>query len=95
MKCAGRKGFEFSGDRSFYPPPVHANRGGVHESAFTPVSTYGRVVNNGVSDPFGYGLPSLIERLSLEDISSISILMMIDDTFDFIHRPCQRVDSDA
>ena len=45
-----------------------------------PVSTYGRVVNNGVSNPFDYGLPSLIERPSSEDISSISMLMTIDDS---------------
>ena len=96
-----RRGFEFSGDRSFYPPPAHANRRGKHrreESVFSiaSVSTYGRVLNNGVNDPFDYGLPSLRERPSSEDISSISMSMTVDDTFAFIHnQPRRRVDSDA
>jgi hypothetical protein len=52
-----------------------------HEkSAFSiaSVSTCGRVVNNGhgVSGPFDYGLPSLIEHPSSEDISSISPLLV-------------------
>ena len=96
-----RRGFEFSGDRSFYPPPSRANRRGTHrrdESAFSmaSISSYGRVLNNGASDPFDYGLPSLRERPSSEDISSISMSMTVEDTFAFIHdQPRRRVDSDA
>ena len=64
-----RRGFEFSGDRSFYPPPARTTRRPPHvreDSVFSivSVSSYGRVVNNGVSDPFDYGLPSLQERPS-------------------------------
>ena len=96
-----RRGFEFSGDRSFYPPPARATRRPPHrreESVFSiaSVSSYGRVVNNGVSDPFDYGLPSLQERPSTEDMSSISISMTVEDTFAFIRdQPRQRVESDA
>ena len=96
-----RRGFEFSGDRSFYPPPPRGNRRGAHrrdESTFSmaSVSSYGRVLNNGVKDPFDYGLPSLRERPSLEDISSISMSMTVDDTFAFMRdQPRRRVDSDA
>jgi len=60
------------------------------------VSLYGRVANNGVGDPFDYGLPSLQERPSSEDMSSISISMTVEDTFVFIRdQPRQRVDYDS
>jgi serine/arginine repetitive matrix protein 2 len=58
------------------------------------VSSYGHVINAGSLDPFDYGLPSL--RESSEDMSSVSILMDIDDTFAFMeNRPRRRVESDA
>jgi hypothetical protein len=95
-----RRGFEFSGDRSFYPPPARNSRAPHRreDSAFSiaSVSSYGRVLNNGVSDPFDYGLPRLQERPSCEDISSISMSLTVDDTFAFIRgKPRARVDSDA
>ena len=96
-----RRGFEFTGDRSFYPPPARTTRRPPHvreDSVFSiaSVSSYGRVVNNGVSDPFDYGLPSLRERPSSEDMSSISMSMTVEDTFAFIRgQPRQRVESDA
>jgi serine/arginine repetitive matrix protein 2 len=95
-----RRGFEFSGDRSFYPPPARNSRAPHRreDSAFSiaSVSSYGRVLNNGVSDPFDYGLPRLRERPSSEDISSISMSLTVDDTFAFIRgQPRTRVDSDA
>ncbi|KAF9527941.1 hypothetical protein CPB83DRAFT_855475 [Crepidotus variabilis] len=97
-----RRGFEFSGDRSFYPPPPARNGRRVphrrDESLFSiaSVSSYGHVLNNGVNDPFDYGLPSLQERPSSEDVSSISMSMTVDDTFEFLrNQPRRRVDSDA
>lgn len=42
------------------------------------VSSYGHAINTGSLDLFDYGLPSL--RESSEDMSSISILMDINDT---------------
>ncbi|KAL0562911.1 hypothetical protein V5O48_019167, partial [Marasmius crinis-equi] len=64
--------------------------------SFASVSSYGFVLNNGVPDPFDFRLPSLQERPSSEDLSSIS--MSVDDTFSFLHHPSyrrQRVESDA
>ncbi len=95
-----RRGFEFSGDRSFYPPPARNSRAPHRreDSAFSiaSVSSYGRVLNNGVSDPFDYGLPRLRERPSSGDFSSISMSLTVDDTFAFIRgQPRTRVDSDA
>ncbi|KAF8867965.1 hypothetical protein CPB84DRAFT_1810241 [Gymnopilus junonius] len=99
-----RRGFEFSGERQpFYPPPAASvasrraphNR---HESVFSiaSVSSYGHVINPGSNDPFDYGLPSLRERPSSEDMSSISMSMSIDDTFAFLpNRARRRVESDA
>ena len=82
------RGFEFSGDRSFYPPPARNSRAPHRreDSAFSiaSVSSYGRVLNDGVSDLFDYGLPRLQEHLSCEDISSISMSLTVDDTFAFI-----------
>ena len=95
-----RRGFEFSDDRpTFYPPPSAATRRVPHrrhESALSmmSVSSYGHVINAGSLDPFDYGLPSL--RESSEDMSSVSILMDIEDTFAFMeNRPRRRVESDA
>ena len=95
-----RRRFEFSGDCSFYPPPARNSRAPHcrEDSAFSiaSVSSYGRVLNNGVSDPFDYGLPSLRERPSSLDLSSISMSLTVDDTFAFIRgQPRTRVDSDA
>ena len=96
-----RRGFEFSDERpAFYPPPA-ATRRVPHkrdESTFSimSVSSYGHVINPGSVDPFDYGLPSLQERPSSEDMSSIYMSMDIDDTFAFMeNRPRQRVESDA
>jgi serine/arginine repetitive matrix protein 2 len=94
-----RRGFEFSDDRpTFYPPSAATRRipHRRHESALSimSVSSYGHVINAGSLDPFDYGLPSL--RESSEDMSSVSILMDIDDTFAFMeNRPRRRVESDA
>ncbi|RDB27260.1 hypothetical protein Hypma_004359 [Hypsizygus marmoreus] len=93
-----RRGFEFSTDRPFYPPaPVtRRNNHSRHESLFSiaSVSSYGRAVNYGLNDPFDYGLPSLKERPSSEDMTSMS--MTVDDTFSFLDRqPRRRVESDA
>src|SRR5271154_2091174 len=81
-----RRGFEFSDELpSFYPPPAATRRvpHRRHESALSimSISSYGYVINAGSLDPFDYGLPSLQERLSSEDIKSISMSMDIDDTF--------------
>jgi hypothetical protein len=94
-----RRGFEFSDDRPVFYPPSAATRRVPHrrhESALSimSVSSYGRVINAGSLDPFDYGLPSLQE--SSEDLSSVSILMDIEDTFAFMeNRPRRRVESDA
>jgi serine/arginine repetitive matrix protein 2 len=96
-----RRGFEFSDDcPAFDPPPPSAATRRVphrrHESTLSimSVSSYGHVINAGSLDPFDYGLPSLQERS--EDMSSITILMDIDDTFAFMkNQPRRRVESDA
>ncbi|KAG7090453.1 hypothetical protein E1B28_009569 [Marasmius oreades] len=97
-----RRGFEFHDYRpAFYPPSTTNTRRNVHarqEStvSFASVSSYGFVLNNGVPDPFDYGLPSLRERPSSEDMSSIS--MSVDDTFSFMRHPSyrrRRIESDA
>ncbi|KAF8872637.1 hypothetical protein BD779DRAFT_1572174 [Infundibulicybe gibba] len=80
-----RRGFEFSINRPAFYPPLK------HESVFSiaSVSSYGRVVNAGSADPFDYGLPSLQERPSYEDMS-ISMSMSVDDTFSFLDRDPRR-----
>jgi hypothetical protein len=93
-----RRGFEFGSDRApFYPPSTaRRNNHGRRESLFSiaSVSSYGRVINSGSNDPFDYGLPSLRERPSSEDLSMTSF--SVDDTFSFMHnRPRRRVESDA
>ncbi|KIK67170.1 hypothetical protein GYMLUDRAFT_69362 [Collybiopsis luxurians FD-317 M1] len=103
-----RRGFEFHDYRpSFYPPPMSSgtrrNNHSKQESmmsvmSFASISSYGHVVNPGVSDPFDYGLPSLRERPSSEDLTSTSFSMSIDDTFSFLKHappPRKRVASDA
>ncbi|KAF8814601.1 hypothetical protein BYT27DRAFT_7249906 [Phlegmacium glaucopus] len=99
-----RRGFEFSDERpAFYPPPAASRRvpHRRHESALSimSVSSYGRVINSGSLDPFDYGLPSLRERPSSEDVTNASISVDIgdiDDTFAFMaNRPRRRVESDA
>ncbi|KAF5333934.1 hypothetical protein D9758_018161 [Tetrapyrgos nigripes] len=99
-----RRGFEFHDYRpGFYPPPTSNNRRNNvhnrHESTFSiaSISSYGHVLNPGIPDPFDYGLPSLRERPSSEDMtSSFSMNQSVDDTFSFIHRaPRRRVESDA
>ncbi|KDR69956.1 hypothetical protein GALMADRAFT_898782 [Galerina marginata CBS 339.88] len=102
-----RRGFEFSDERpAFYPPPavvasVAAGRRAPHrrhESVFSiaSVSSYGHVINSGSNDPFDYGLPSLRERPSSEDMTSISMSMSVDDTFAYLaNKPRRRVESDA
>jgi len=91
-----RRGFEVSDSQPFYPPPAARRNHGRHESVFSiaSVSSYGRAVDYGLPDPFDYGLPSLRERPSSEDMSIMS--SNIDDTFSFIRRqPRRRVESDA
>ncbi|KAG6916979.1 hypothetical protein DXG01_004408 [Tephrocybe rancida] len=97
-----RRGFEFSNEQPFYPPPAANNRRTTHrrqqESLFSisSVSSYGRAHDYGLPDPFDYGLPSLREQPSSEDMSSISMSMSVDDTFSFLdHQPRRRVASDA
>jgi serine/arginine repetitive matrix protein 2 len=69
-----RRGFEFNNNRpAFYPPSgatwrdTHGRQGSLFSIAS--VSSYGRVTNPGSTDPFDYGLPSLCERPSAEDVS--------------------------
>ncbi|KAL0062368.1 hypothetical protein AAF712_010779 [Marasmius tenuissimus] len=97
-----RRGFEFHDHRpGFYPPSANNSRLHAHSRqestySFASISSYGHVLNNGVADPFDYGLPSLQERPSSEDLSSIS--MSVDDTFSFMHHDSyrrRRVESDA
>ena len=98
-----RRGFEFSDERpAFYPPPAATRRGPHrrHESTFSimSVSSYGHVINSGIPDPFDYGLPSLRERPSSEDMNkSFSLDSDIEDTFAFMenHPRRRRVESDA
>ncbi|KAJ3908042.1 hypothetical protein F5879DRAFT_794348 [Lentinula edodes] len=101
-----RRGFEFHDYRpSFYPPPVSNSTGSRRNNhskqesmmSFASISSYGHVVNAGVPDPFDYGLPSLRERPSSEEMTSTSFSMSIDDTFSFLKHapPRKRVESDA
>ncbi|KAF9065359.1 hypothetical protein BDP27DRAFT_1424922 [Rhodocollybia butyracea] len=100
-----RRGFEFHDYRpAFYPPPVSSgtrrNNHSKQDSmmSFASISSYGHVVNSGIPDPFDYGLPSLRERPSSEDMTSTSFSMSVDDTFSFLRHAAplrRRVDSDA
>lgn len=96
-----RRGFEFNSQRpGFYPPPPASNTRAdcrVRDSVMSiaSVSSYGRVINPGIPDPFDFGLPSLQECPSSEDLSTS---FSIDDTFSFLKHPSRtrkRVDSDA
>jgi serine/arginine repetitive matrix protein 2 len=95
-----RRGFEFVENRpTFYPPPSFNNR---HNQmprdsmiSIASVSSYGRVVNPGVKDPFDYGYQS---RPASCDMSAfVTMSTSVDDTFSFIRRGPRRrrVDSDA
>lgn len=99
-----RRGFEFGQDRpAFYPPPAATRRRhGKQESMFSiaSVSSYGRVINPGSTDPFDFGDSKLPDIPQSDDDYSISMSMSVDDTFSFIHRDSRdprrrRVDSDA
>lgn len=98
-----RRGFEFNvNNPGFYPPPGATSRRrayhGRQDSVFSiaSVSSLGRVINPGVPDPFDYGLPSLVERPSSEDLS-FTMSMSVDDTFSFLDHGSRRrrVESDA
>ncbi|KAF9055274.1 hypothetical protein BDZ89DRAFT_1087946 [Hymenopellis radicata] len=99
-----RRGFEFHDHRPAFYPPQSASAVPRHlrnESVFSiaSISSYGHVVNPGVPDPFDYGeygLPSLQERPSSEDLS-ISMSMNVEDTFEFHARARKhkKVASDA
>ena len=97
-----RRGFEFGGPRPiFYPPAstVVRTNNQQRESVLSipSISSYGRVINPGIVDPFGFSLPCLQERPASEDISSATFSFSVDDTFSFMHRHSRRirVDSDA
>ena len=97
-----RRGFEFKGPRPvFYPPASTVARANNQQResvlSIPSISSYGRVINPGVVDPFGFSLPCLQERPASEDISSATFSFSVDDTFDFMHRQSRRirVDSDA
>ncbi|KAF8629007.1 hypothetical protein AX17_005863 [Amanita inopinata Kibby_2008] len=97
-----RRGFEFSGPRPiFYPPPAATRRNAHRQQdsvySIASVSSYGHVINPGINDPFDFGLPSLQERPSCEDVSSATFSFSVDDTFSFMHHGSRRmrVDSDA
>ena len=97
-----RRGFEFGGPRPiFYPPTSTVARtdNQQRESVLSipSISSYGRVINPGIVDPFGFSLPCLQERPASEDISSATFSFSVDDTFSFMHRHSRRirVDSDA
>lgn len=96
-----RRGFEFNSQRpGFYPLSAASNIRAdcrVRDSVMSiaSVSSYGRVINPGIPDPFDFGLPSLQECPSSEDLSTS---FSIDDTFSFLRHPSRtrkRVDSDA
>ena len=96
-----RRGFEFNSQRpGFYPPPAASDIRAdcrVRDSVMSiaSVSSYGRVINPGIPDPFDFGLPSLQECPSSEDLSTS---FSIDDTFSFLKHPSRtrkRADSDA
>jgi hypothetical protein len=96
-----RRGFEFNSQRpGFYPPSSSTYQDNRHTRdsvmSIASVSSYGHVINPGVPDPFDFGLPSLQERPSSEDLSTTAF--SIEDTFSFLNhasRRRKRVDSDA
>ncbi len=95
-----RRGFEFVENRpAFYPPPSFNHRRNqiLRDSmiSIASVSSYGKVTNPGVKDPFDYGYQS---RPASCDMSAfVTMSTSVDDTFSFIRRGPRRkrVDSDA
>ena len=95
-----RRGFEFVENRpTFYPPQSFNNRCNQMPRdsmiSIASVSSYGRVINPGVKDPFDYGHQS---RPASCDMSAfVTMSTSVDDTFSFIRRGRRRkrVDSDA
>ena len=95
-----RRGFEFVENRpTFYPPPLFNHRCNQMPRdsmiSIASVSSYGRVINPGVKDPFDYGHQS---RPASCDMSAfVTMSTSVDDTFSFIRRGRRRkrVDSDA
>ncbi|KZP22138.1 hypothetical protein FIBSPDRAFT_953223 [Athelia psychrophila] len=100
-----RRGFEFSEDRpAFYPPASASRRHAKRESMFSiaSVSSYGHVIDAGSTDPFNFLDGRLADIPQSEDeVSSFSMSMSVDDTFEFMHLrdrqgPARgRIDSDA
>jgi serine/arginine repetitive matrix protein 2 len=101
------RGFEFSDER-IHPLQLVVHRIAAQEHrrhectlSIMSIASYGHasVIDAGLLDPFDYDLPSLREessKESREDMSSITFLMDIDDTFAFMeNRPGQHVESDA
>ncbi len=95
-----RRGFEFVENRpAFYPPPSfnHRRNQMPRDSmiSIASVSSYGKVINPGVKDPFDYGYQS---RPASCDMSAfVTMSTSVDDTFSFMRRGPRRtrVDSDA
>ncbi|KAJ8094093.1 hypothetical protein PM082_023301 [Marasmius tenuissimus] len=96
------RGFEFHDHRPGFCPPsannsrLHAHSRQESTRSFALISSYGHVLNNSVAVSFGYSLPSLQERPSSEDLSSISV--SVGDTFSFMHHDSyrrRRIESDA
>jgi serine/arginine repetitive matrix protein 2 len=95
-----RRGFEFVENRpTFYPPPSFNNRRNQMPRdsmiSIASVSSYGRVINPGVKDPFDYGHQSRPASCDMSAFMTMST--SVDDTFSFIRRGPRRkrVDSDA
>lgn len=95
-----RRGFEFVENRpTFYPPPSFNYRRNQMPRdsmiSIASVSSYGRVINPGVKDPFDYGYQS--RPVSCDMSAFVTMSTSVDDTFSFIRRGPRRkrVDSDA
>jgi serine/arginine repetitive matrix protein 2 len=95
-----RRGFEFVENRpTFYPPPSfnHQRNQMPRDSmiSIASVSSYGKVINPGVKDPFDYGYQSRPASCDMSAFMTMST--SVDDTFSFIRRGPRRnrVDSDA
>jgi serine/arginine repetitive matrix protein 2 len=95
-----RRGFEFVENRpTFYPPPSFNQRRNQMPRdsmiSIASVSSYGRVINPGVKDPFDYGCQSRPASCDMSAFMTMST--SVDDTFSFIRRGPRRkrVDSDA
>ena len=103
-----RRGFEFAGERRFYPSASSTDMNAPHtgdfhmgEASTASTSSYGQnLLRPGAPDPFDYAvpMPSLRERPSSEDMSIASFSMEVEDTFAFrfnLPPRRQRVDSEA